>query len=593
MEMSATFGRSGAELLPETDPPLSGPQEKRLTAFDPQMRHIGAAYSSLVESRVAARMAHTNFLLRRAARLLRLLAPFVPKARLLAAKLEAKRAFTCTRLTIENSGLFDFEFYFRSYPELRRKKRDPIRHYVRRGAKEGRDPSPFFSTLGYLDANPDVRAANVNPFAHYIVHGIAECRPTVASASLAGRLVISPPGSCEGAIHHSLLPCHPRATAVDPLIEKLRRTKQNDPAAANFDPEFYAASYPDVSALDSPDALRKHYEETGRKLGRIGAPAEFLKNLDISAASLPVDFSPEIYLMLNPDLQSLANLGRLELLAHYLRHRRREKRRYSPSSVYVDPAASRELDLGSVVPEADRSPRGAFRLCCLAHVYYPDLWPVLARHIANLPPSLFDLYVNLVDSTWTEESETLVRRDFPEARIYVSPNRGRDIGGFFALLRNIDFDEYDAFCLVHTKKSPHLDASRVEKWRDDLLGAILGSSDIARQNIDLLRENGKIGLIGSGRWRDTRLFGNSDLYNRLLDGFRIEGDHRCCEYLSGTMMFVRASVLKEIYSALRNTQFENGDELSLQFHQDGQIAHAIERLIGNIVRKQGYEFAWR
>jgi lipopolysaccharide biosynthesis protein len=296
--------------------------------------------------------------------------------------------------------------------------------------------------------------------------------------------------------------------------------------------------------------------------------------------------------MLNPDLQPLANLGRLEVLAHYLRHRRREKRLYSPASVYVDPVTS-ALDLRSARPQTDRASGRGFRLCCLAHVYYPDLWPVLARHIGNIPPNLFDLYVNLVDSTWTEESETLVRRGFPEARIYVSPNRGRDIGGFFALLRNIDLDDYDAVCLVHTKKSPHMSGSEAEKWRDDLLGAILGSSDVARQNIDLLRENGKVGLIGSAQWRNTQISGNADFYDRLLDGFRIEGDHRRCEYLSGTMMFLRASVLKELYEALRFTQFEDGDERSLTFHQDGQIAHAVERLIGNIVRKQGYEFAWR
>ena len=594
MEMSATFGRPGAEHLHETVPPWDSHNEKSLTACDPQIRRIGAVYSSLIKRRVAARMAHTNLQLRCAARLLQLIAPVVPKARLLAAKLEAKRALIRTCLTIENSGLFDSKFYFRSYPQLRGKTGNPIRHYVRRGASEGKDPSPLFSTLGYLDSNPDVRAAIVNPLAHYIIHGIAECRPTSASVSLAGKLVISPPSSSEpgrGAPHGPLLRVR-SGTVVDPLIERLRRTKLNDPSVANFDPEFYAARYPDSSALNCPEALRKHYEDTGRRQGRVGSPAAFLKDLGVSPTSVPIDFSSEVYLLLNPDLKPLEDLGRLELLAHYLRHRRREKRLYSPASVYVDPVAS-AMDLRSVGSEADRRSGSAFRLCCLAHVYYPDLWSVLARHVANMPSSLFDLYVNLVDSTWTEESETLIRQDFPEARIYVSPNRGRDIGGFFALLRNIDLDDYDAVCLVHTKKSPHMKGNKGEKWRDDLLGAILGSGVIARQNIDLLRENGKIGLIGSGRWRDTRLFGNSNLYNRLIDGLGVQGEHRRCEYLSGTMMFLRASVLKEIYQALRETQFEDGEEQSLQSHRDGQIAHAVERLIGNIVRKQGYEFAWR
>jgi len=553
------------------------------------MRLIGVAFSSLIESHVKTAMAPTDRKLRLAACFLRAIGPMFPKARLLAAKLTEKRSFIRTYLTIKNSGLFDCDFYFRTYPELRGRVRDPIKHYVRRGAREGKDPSSFFSTVGYLNANTDVREANVNPLAHYISHGIAESRPTPASVCLSGRLVISPPGSSERA----LLPRLARGTAGDPLIERLRQTKLNDRDAAKFDPEFYAASYSDVSALMCSETLRKHYEDTGRRQGRFGSPAEFLKNLGVSPASVPLDFSPEIYLMLNPDLQSLANIGRLELLGHYLRHRRREKRFYSAASVYVDPAASAEFDFGSRGQETDGSSEKAFRLCCLAHVYYPDLWPDLAHHVANIPPNLFDLYVNLVDSTWTDEIEALVRRDFPEARIYLSPNRGRDIGGFFALLRNIDLDDYDAVCLVHTKKSPHMNASTVQKWRDGLLGAILGSRDIARQNIDLLRENVKIGLIGSAEYRDTRIFGNTDFYERLLDGLGVQGEHRRCEYVSGTMMFLRTPVLKEIYAALRNTQFENGDDQSLQFHRDGQIAHAIERLIGNIVRKQGYEFAWR
>jgi hypothetical protein len=557
----------------------------------PQIRRIGSVYTSLIKRRVKESMRGSDLFWRPAARLLKLVAPLVPKARLLAAHVEAKREFTRTCRTIENSGLFDSEFYFRTYPRLRGKIGNPIRHYVRRGAREGKDPSALFSTLGYLDANSDLRTANVNPLAHYITHGIAEGRPAVASASLAGRLVISPPTSTKFA--WDLLPVVTGGMTVDPLIERLRRTKINDPAAARFDPEFYAACYPDVRDLNCPDALRKHYESTGRRQGRVGSPAAFLQDLGVSPSSVPLDFSPQIYLMINPDLKPLEDLGKLELIAHYLRYRRREKRRYSPSSVFVDPLAGRGLDFRCAWPEAGRGSRKAFRLCCLAHVYYPDLWPELARHIANIPADLFDLYVNLVDSTWTEESETLVRQDFPEARIYVSPNRGRDIGGFFALLHNVNFDDYDAFCLLHTKKSPHLNGNKVEKWRDDLLGAILGSADVARQNVDLLRDNGKIGLIGSGRWRDTRLFGNTKLYDRLLDGFGLEGEHRDCEYLSGTMMLVRASVLKEIHASLRNTQFEDGDEQSLQFHRDGQIAHAVERLFGNIVRKQGYEFAWR
>jgi lipopolysaccharide biosynthesis protein len=68
---------------------------------------------------------------------------------------------------------------------------------------------------------------------------------------------------------------------------------------------------------------------------------------------------------------------------------------------------------------------------------------------------------------------------------------------------------------------------------------------------------------------------------------------RAISAICGTMMFLRTSVLKETYIVLREIEFEDGDNRPLEFHRDGQIAHAVERLIGNNVRKQGYEFAWR
>src|SRR5947209_563058 len=59
---------------------------------------------------------------------------------------------------IEQSGLFNREWYLRQYPDVAELKIDPIRHYLRYGAAEGRDPNPDFSTRGYLDTYPDVVA---------------------------------------------------------------------------------------------------------------------------------------------------------------------------------------------------------------------------------------------------------------------------------------------------------------------------------------------------------------------------------------------------------------------------------------------------
>ena len=57
---------------------------------------------------------------------------------------------------------------------------NPLEHYIAFGAKEGRDPSPFFDSSAYLAAYQDVAAAGVNPLQHYLQFGIHEGRSTFA-----------------------------------------------------------------------------------------------------------------------------------------------------------------------------------------------------------------------------------------------------------------------------------------------------------------------------------------------------------------------------------------------------------------------------
>jgi hypothetical protein len=51
-----------------------------------------------------------------------------------------------------------------------------VRHYIAYGAAEGRDPSPKFDTSSYLRSYSDVRESGLNPLAHYLRKGAAEGR---------------------------------------------------------------------------------------------------------------------------------------------------------------------------------------------------------------------------------------------------------------------------------------------------------------------------------------------------------------------------------------------------------------------------------
>jgi glycosyltransferase involved in cell wall biosynthesis len=81
-----------------------------------------------------------------------------------------------TARIIRASGLFDSAWYLETYPDVAARKVDPVQHYVRYGAREGRDPNRLFSSSWYLASNPDAAESGLNPLAHFILRGAKEGR---------------------------------------------------------------------------------------------------------------------------------------------------------------------------------------------------------------------------------------------------------------------------------------------------------------------------------------------------------------------------------------------------------------------------------
>ncbi|ARW17778.1 hypothetical protein KOEU_20050 [Komagataeibacter europaeus] len=74
--------------------------------------------------------------------------------------------------TIEESGLFDADFYLSVHQDVAGSKIDPLIHYVKYGFREGRQPNRNFRPASYLRQYPDADAGNRNPFIHFLkTHG--------------------------------------------------------------------------------------------------------------------------------------------------------------------------------------------------------------------------------------------------------------------------------------------------------------------------------------------------------------------------------------------------------------------------------------
>ena len=426
-------------------------------------------------------------------------------------------------------------------------------------ANDQGDTPILFDPEYYLAANEDVMNSGADPLRHYLEHGAAEGR----------------------------LPLALDPDEIDPLVETLHRIDMSEDDAFAFDARFYRDLNPDLAHADE-EALLDHYRNHGRAESRAASRGEFARQICDDPREIPLDFKAAEYIDLYPDLKGYAERSPLEALRHYMCLGRWEPRLHTSRG----DAANASSDPASIDMPAELM-SGTRPLCVLAHIYYPDLWEELAGYLANLPESTYDLYVNLVDTTFTQELEQRIRDAFPAAIICVSENVGRDIGGHFQLLRNVPMEDYQFFCLIHSKKSPHLGTGDALFWRRKLLTPLLGTRKVAVENLRLMLADETIGLIGSRGCRDTELRGNAEKFTELLDILDVRPESRDVEFLSGTMMYLRREVLQRIFETCKDLPFEKGDDTPLQFHLDAQWAHAIERVIGNVVRDLNYRFEWR
>ena len=421
------------------------------------------------------------------------------------------------------------------------------------------DAPILFDPEYYLAANEDVMNSGEDPLRHYLEQGTVEGR----------------------------LPFALEPDEIDPVVETLHRIDMRRDDVFAFDARFYRDMNPDLAQSDD-EALLDHYHNHGRAESRAGSRGEFVRQICDDPREIPLDFKAAEYIDLYPDLNGYAERSPLEALRHYMCHGRWEPRLHT----HRGDATTASPDPISIDMPAELMPETR-PLCVLAHIYYPDLWEELAGYLVNLPEDTYDLYVNLVDTTSTQELEQRIRDAFPAANIYVSENVGRDIGGHFQLLRNVRMEDYRFFCLIHSKKSPHLGTGDALLWRRRLLTPLLGTRELAIENLKLMLTDDTIGLIGSGRCRDTELKDNAEKFTKLLDLLDVRPESRDVEFLSGTMMYVRREVLQRIFETCKDLAFEEGDDTHLRFHLDSQWAHAIERVIGNVVRDMNYRFEWR
>ena len=124
---------------------------------------------------------------------------------------------------IAASGLFDAEWYRRTYPDVDKSGLDPLMHFARFGMLMRRNPGPGFDSRFYLARNPDVARVKLHALLHYLRFGKTEGRAALpaeaaaqdaaaqgkAAAQAAVKAGSGPGGAPEHPPHPASAPAHP------------------------------------------------------------------------------------------------------------------------------------------------------------------------------------------------------------------------------------------------------------------------------------------------------------------------------------------------------------------------------------------------
>ncbi|MEP6746305.1 MAG: rhamnan synthesis F family protein [Bacteroidota bacterium] len=234
-------------------------------------------------------------------------------------------------------------------------------------------------------------------------------------------------------------------------------------------------------------------------------------------------------------------------------------------------------------------------IAILVHIYYPDSWrKILLEQLLPLRKYQPRVLINLCNiNSDANHLASVIRKDFSEAVIIITPNKGKDIGGKLAL---IDMFlhlriQSDYIIMLHDKLSPQ--AIKGENWRKTLFNII--SPNLVAGIIHDFEKDKRVGVIGSASFlmneynEDTHQFASTNNKNikELLERYNIRPISY--SFIGGTMFWIRTSIVKSFFQRIPALNCrETLEKGNIMDHFEGSYTHTWERLMCWIASAQNY-----
>lgn len=217
----------------------------------------------------------------------------------------------------------------------------------------------------------------------------------------------------------------------------------------------------------------------------------------------------------------------------------------------------------------------------VVHLYYVESWKAIRDKLLTIKAFSYDVVVSLPVQNTGFKGEIL--NDFPNAFIFQSPNRGRDVLSFTSIALTLYDMGYEYVLKIHSKKSTHRTDGK--DWFNSIITALIPISIKDQKSLYAYLEDPRTAIIGPAA-QYTSLKVNFEangmymtklvkrIYNKRIAFKILQTEREAYGFFAGTMMWLRLDAIMPLIKKVNITSYdlENGQI-------DGTYAHAIERLL--------------